>query len=97
MTDYQKQNKCILEKKLTSIIKQICTAVKIGFADWNIDKILSEAVKKSPLFNQCKALCKQYDLCYDVATNLSVNVEPGYTRFYNLNNQNKIKTKSKKK
>ena len=74
------------EKHLLRLLEEVCQAVDIRIADWDVDKELFIAVISSPSekLNKSIRLLEKYDECYLLLKTLDISVAAKFRWFTNI-------------
>lgn len=86
-------NKAILEKILMKKLSLIAKAVGLNLPEWDIDKSLYLAIRKSNKLTSAAITCIEYSAIIEAATLMKLKINPNFYWFNNLEQFNNTKNK----
>lgn len=87
-----KQNQTLVLRTLNDSIRKLFARLKMGYADWDLNPNLREAILQHPSLNKATDILKRYDETFSLAISAKYELDDKYTHLYKLIN-NKPKSK----
>lgn len=86
MLEETNKNTKLIEKCLEKEITDICRILRIGRADWDIDRRFRNALSLSFDLSSVKKHIERYDSFIKTASEDKITINPKYWELYNLYN-----------